>query len=297
MITHLNIAGVIIRLEGETANQVPLVPPSYDAFRVGDAAPCHASYRCLNPDTPRLPRIAPGTFLWQSDGWRMGTDTNHHYVIEIQDVIESRWVPVAAISPDFKKGRLQSFAGRRAAPSRFALNYPADQVILTNLILECGIIVLHAAAVVIDGKGAVFGGRADIGKTTLSRLCRSHGATLMNDDRCALFMRDGHPWVTATPWHGEEPEINAVEAPLAGIFHLGQTPECRMTPLQPGLALARLLATGIAPFYRKEGLELSMQLMASLLGKTPSFDFGVRPDSSAYVMLRETLHDTSPAPF
>jgi hypothetical protein len=225
----------------------------------------------------------------------MGLDDNSRYVIEIQDVIESCWVPVAAIEPDFRKGLLQSYAGRRAAPSPFALNYPADQVILTNVILEGGIIVLHAAAVVIDGKGAVFGGRADIGKTTLSRLCRAQGATLMNDDRCALFMRGGHPWVTATPWHGEEPEINAVEAPLAGIFHLGQTPECRMTPLPPGLALARLLATGIAPFYRKEGLEHALQLMATLLEKTPSFDFGVRPDHSAYVMLSETLHDTSPA--
>jgi len=227
----------------------------------------------------------------------MGTDASHHYVIEIQDVIESRWVPVAAIAPDFREGVLQPFAGRRAAPSDFALNYPADQVILTNLILECGVVVLHAAAVVIDGKGAVFGGRADIGKTTLSRLCRAQGATLMNDDRCALFMRDGLPWVTATPWHGEEPEINAVEAPLAGIFHLDQKPECRMTPLPPGLALARLLATGIAPFYRKEGLERSMQLMAGLLEKTPSYDFGVRPDHSAFVMLRETLHDTAPAVF
>lgn len=279
------------------ADQLPLVPVSYDAFRVGAAPTCHAHYRCLTPDTPRLPGIVAGSFLWQSDGWRMGEDVNRHYVIEIQDVIESRWVPVAAITPDFRRGLLQSFAGRRAAPSCFALNYPADQVILTNLILECGIIVLHAAAVVIDGKGAVFGGRADIGKTTLSRLCRSQGATLMNDDRCALFLRDGQPWVTATPWHGEEPEINAIEAPLAGIFHLDQKPECRMTSLPPGLALARLLATGIAPFYRKAGLERALQLMADLLAKTPSYDFGVKPDLSAFVMLRKTLDDSVPAAF
>ncbi|MBU4460461.1 MAG: hypothetical protein KJ579_07835, partial [Verrucomicrobia bacterium] len=125
--------------------------------------------------------------------------------------------------------------------------------------------------------------------------CRARGATLINDDRCALFMRNGMPWVTATPWHGEEPEINVVEAPLAGIFHLSQQSQCQMTSLSPDLALARLLATGIAPFYRREGLEHAIHLMAVLLERTSSHDFGVRPDPSAFVMLSEALRDTAPA--
>ena len=286
---HLNIAGTIISLEGEAPGYSLRVPSAYHAFRTDESLRPHARYRCLIPDTPRLPRIVPGTLLWESDIWRMGADAHGRHVIEIHDVIESRWVPVASIAPDFREGVLQPFAGRRAAPSDFALNYPADQVILINLLLERGVIVLHAAAVVIDGLGAVFGGRADIGKTTLSRLCRDRGATLINDDRCALFMWEGLPWVTATPWHGEEPEINSINAPLAGLFHLHQEPKCRMTALPPSLALARLLATGIAPFYRKEGLDRATQLMAELLEHAPSHDFGVRPGHDAFVMLRETL--------
>lgn len=291
---HLNIAGTIISLEGESAGSPLRVPSSYHAFQTDESLRTHARYRCLMPDTPRLPGNAPGTLLWESDIWRMGADAHGCHIIEIHDVIESRWVPVAAIDPDFQEGVLQPFAGRRAAPSDYALNYPADQVILINLLLERGVIVLHAAAVVIDGLGAVFGGRADIGKTTLSRICRDRGATLINDDRCALFMWEGLPWVTATPWHGEEPEINVIKAPLAGLFHLHQEPKCRLTALPPCLALARLLATGIVPFYRKDGLERAMQLMAKLLEHAPSYDFGVRPDHSAFVMLRETLLDHGP---
>lgn len=295
MVTHLDIAGVIVRLEDESPDRPLPLPPAYRAFQADPAAQPNARYRCLSPDTPRLPCIGSSPLLWASDIWRMGTDADRRHIIEIHDVVASRWVPVAVTTPDFKEGILQPFAGRRAAASEYALNYPADQVILINLLLECGVIVLHAAAVVIEGRGVVFGGRADIGKTTLSRLCRARGATLINDDRCAIYMRGGMPWVTATPWHGEEPEINVIEAPLAGIFHLSQQPLCRMTPLPPGLALARLLATGIAPFYRREGLERAIQLMAELLECTSSFDFGVRPDASAFVMLCETLRDTAPA--
>ena len=288
---QVNVAGVVFRLEGETAEYVPRIPSAYHAFQTSDKSVCHARYRCLAPDRPRLPRIEPGSFVWQSDIWRMGMDTNGRYVIEIHDVVQSRWVPSAAIAPDFSAGDLQAFAGRRAAPSDYELNYPTAQVILTNLLGQHGVIVLHAAAVIIDGKGVVFGGRSDVGKTTLSRLCRDRGATLINDDRCALFIRDGQPWVIATPWHGEDPEINVMEAPLAGIFHLHQEPACRMTALAPSLALARLLATGIAPFYRREGLERATQLMADLVECAPSYDFGVRPDHSAFVILRETLLD------
>lgn len=295
MVAHLDIAGAIVRLEGELPDRPLSLPPAYRAFLTDDTRRSIAGYVCLSPDTPRLPRIGSGPLLWESDIWRMGTDSDGRHIIEIHDVVDCRWVPVAVTAPDFREGTLQPFAGRRAAPSGYALNYPADQIILINLLLECGVIVLHAAAVIIEGRGAVFGGRADIGKTTLGRLCRARGATLINDDRCALFMRDGMPWVTATPWHGEEPEINVVEAPLAGVFHLSQQSQCRMTSLSPDLALARLLATGIAPFYRREGLEHALQLMAELLECTASYDFGVRPDSSAFVMLGETLRDTAPA--
>lgn len=211
----------------------------------------------------------------------MGESESGALVVEIHDVVHERWIPVVHASPDFQSGILQPFAGRRGDPSPYALNYPYDQVLLTNLLANSGVVVLHAASVIIDGKGITFGGRSGIGKTTLSRLCRDAGAILLNDDRCALYFRDGVPWVCPTPWHGEEPEINNQHAPLAAILHLDQGPGNQLAPLDEVSALSSLLATGIAPFYRKDGLEKVLDSMERVLAHIPSYRYTFAPTPTA----------------
>lgn len=226
----------------------------------------------------------------------MGSLPGNRIGIEIHHALRNLWVPVADLAPDFTHGRIQPFAGRRADPSPYALNYPYDQAILTNLLNRSRVIVLHASAIILEGRGWVFGGRSGIGKTTLSRLLRDHlGATLLNDDRCALYHDHGQWSVTPTPWHGEEPEIQHQHAPLAGIVHLERSPQPgTYASLPPDLALPRLLATTIAPFYSQPDLTHTLDALDHLIQHIPSFTFSFHPDSRAiepFNNLRQTLYN------
>lgn len=264
------------------------LPEAYAGFCAPEADPAsaHAVYTVLAPDHPRLTPARPGTYHWTSDIWRLGGTGDSRLALEIQDVVHDRWIPVMNLNEDFRAGEIQPFAGRQGDPSNQILNYPADQVLLTNLLADCGVVVLHAAAVVMDGRGLVLGGRSGIGKTTLSRLCRDAGGTLLNDDRCALYLKDGVPWVGPTPWHGEEPEIRHVQAPLAAVVHLDQAPVNQLRPQDEAEALASLLATGIAPFYRKASLETVLEAMDKVLAAVPSFRFAFAPTPAAVIALR-----------
>ncbi len=171
-------------------------------------------------------------------------------------------------------------AGRPGRPAPFALNYPSDQVLLTNRLLRLGAVVLHACGVVVDGRGYVFCGRSGIGKTTMARMWRAKGATLLNDDRIILRLVDGKVRLFSSPWHGEEREVKAENVPLAALFHLSQAPAHALTLLAGALPGARLVATALAPFYAAEGIARLLEEVDQITAAVPSFDLAFAPDPS-----------------
>jgi len=245
----------------------------------------HASgtYQVIKPDIPRLQKIE-GNAFWSNEVWRMGNADPENFSIEIYDVIQSRWVPVAVLKNDFSSGTIQPFYGRRAAPAPHALNYPYDQAILINRLLFNQVAVIHGAGIVINGKGYVFFGPSGIGKTTISRLWRKHGAELLNDDRVAVY-RSGREWrIAGTPWHGEEPIVSPSDAPLAGIVRLRQFPENKLRTLSATEGLSELLACALIPFFSRSGIERAMDLLGDMHDGVPMLEFSFRPDEEALNM-------------
>lgn len=80
---------------------------------------------------------------------------------------------------------------------------PAATLILrqlaANVLPARGAILVHASAVAIDGRAALFLGASTAGKTTTARRAAWWGATRIADDMVVVYPRDGHrahPFVT-----------------------------------------------------------------------------------------------------
>ena len=286
----LTIAGSSFELIPESPDCPFTLAAAYQPF-CSDAYPVEFTaagrYQIITPDLPRLPALTTPAF-WANEIWRMG-ETPEGIGIEIYDVIRDRWVPVAQLSADFSSGIIQPFYGRRAAPAPHALNYPYDQAILINRLLYQNVVVIHGAGIVINGNGYVFFGPSGIGKTTISRLWVKRGAQLLNDDRVALYRsRDG--WrIAGTPWHGEEPVVSPLNAPLAGIVRLRQSKEIVVTELSPVVALSELLACALIPFFSRSGIEQSIQILEQLPDSVPMVEFALRPEDSALSYFLDTM--------
>ena len=113
--------------------------------------------------------------------------------------------------------------GRATIPGRF----------LASLLLpgmDC--LAVHAAGIVIDGKGYVLPGQSEAGKTTSSRFAHAAGLRVLNDDTVVLgWSDDGQPVVWGTTFHGDAQLADPGPVPLAGLYFLHQSASDRVEPL------------------------------------------------------------------
>lgn len=86
-------------------------------------------------------------------------------------------------------------------------------------------LLIHASAVVWQGKGFAFLGKSGTGKSTHSKLWLNHmeGAELLNDDNPAIRLEaNGEVYIYGTPWSGKTPCYKNKKAPLTALVRLEQ---------------------------------------------------------------------------
>jgi hypothetical protein len=285
------LAGLTFQLSSAEAFSGTRLPAAYAGF-LTEASPgtAHARYRILDPRADTLHPIEPSGLLWQSETWRLGpTGNNGRLGIELQRVADGSWIPVVNVAPDFSTGDIRPLYGRMVVPSACALNHPYDQTLLLNRLLYFGAGVVHACGIVERGQGLIFAGRSGAGKTTLARLWRSQGATLLNDDRVILRRSENGIRLDSSPWHGEDPQVNAVSIPLRAIVHLNQAPGNRLRRLDGTESLTAILATTVAPFYSESGMEKLLEAWTEVAEKVPSYRLDFTPDGRAVELCRREI--------
>lgn len=279
--TSLSLAGHIFSFESAGSEPI-LLPSAFDPFRPAALAKSPtAHYRVFAPDSAPCSSGTATEPVWQTETWRMARTPNGDFQLSIHVLPDERPLAVARFNSDFSRGDLLRRAGRHGAPTPCAFNYPCDQVAVLNALAPHGVCVVHAGAVSFNGQGLLFCGRSGAGKTTLSRLCRDIGATLLNDDRQFLWIESGEARLAPTPWHGLEPEINHRTVPLRAILHLDQAPHNGLSPLTGAAAAARLLGNTVAPFYRVDAMEYTLALIERLTQSVTSHTLAFTPTRDA----------------
>lgn len=257
----------------QASPQAPLLPELYTPFLSTHELQAHGGEYQVVETLP--PIVVAAEDVWTGSTWRM-RGTGQAFQVDLQDALTESWHSAAVFSTDFSEGSLLPLIGRCPEKSFHALNYPLDQILFVNRLTRTGAVLLHASGVLHEGRIRLFCGRSDIGKTTMARFWRESGATLLNDDRMLLWERAGQIVAGPAPWHGEDPEINNLTAPLAGIYHLRQTPFHQVIPLDPVSGSAALAATAVLPFYFKSAVECGMQILEKTAEQIPSFRLGFR---------------------
>ncbi len=164
---------------------------------------------------------------------------------------------------DFPEGRIMVShdfaaywpAGASAGMLRVNGAYPFSKILtamenylrwcVAGLALERGGFVLHSAGLVLEGKAYVFFGHSGAGKSTATALSlEGRGALTLSDD-LVLVLREGNRFLAAaTPFQGTMAQRVKTKGlyPLAGIFHLRQSPEVGTLPLARAAAVGMLLS-------------------------------------------------------
>ena len=160
----------------------------------------------------------------------------------------------------FKEGNLTSL-----------LCFPTDQILFARVLADrCGII-LHGSGLILKGKGYLFVGHSEAGKSTVVKMF-NHGARVLNDDRTIARKEDGRFYLYGTPWHGEISVVAADRVALKAILFLNQAEENRIERTEGLGAFKRLYGCTIKPLVTERWAKKALDVCQALSGKTACYD-------------------------
>lgn len=123
--------------------------------------------------------------------------------------------------------------------------------------------MLHSSAVAVDNKAYLFSARSGTGKSThTEQWLKLFGdkACIINDDKPAIKIEDGKPFVYGTPWSGKSDLNLNLRIPLQGICILERSEHNFIEPLDKGTAIYKIMNQTLRP-----PIEIFMDKLLNLL--------------------------------
>lgn len=160
-----------------------------------------------------------------------------------------------------------------------------------NEVLLKGAFFLHSAALAVDGKGFAFTGPCGAGKSTHANLWREYfgdNVISVNDDKPAVRIIDGVPYICGTPFSGKHDINTNVKVPLCGIAILAQSPENSIKQISASEALPVLLEQTLRPDTAPK-LSALFTMLDELLTKVPVYKFSCNISKEAVELSYNTM--------
>lgn len=152
--------------------------------------------------------------------------------------------------------------------------------------------VLHASAVVMDGKAYLFSAPSGTGKSTHTALwCEHFGkkAEILNDDKPAIRVVDNAVKVYGTPWSGKTALNLNREAELAGICFLQRADTNYINRLSAESAIIRILEQTIRP-QTEEGMSKLLETLDKVITKVNVYNMGCTISVEAAKLAYERMY-------
>ncbi len=154
-------------------------------------------------------------------------------------------------------------------------------------------LLLHGAAIVLDGMGLACCGPSGAGKTTLSRLAAGY-AEVLTDETLVVSLAGTQPMLASTPFWGASTPPEMVQRrnrrlPLQALLLLEHGPEFALEPLDPGQAALGLLATEKVAVERVSSALAWLAVVERLAAQVPAYRLRYRPTTDLWPFLLEAL--------
>jgi hypothetical protein len=293
---QLQVAGVALSIRSHDLLWGFESDSNYHSFRMG--APdvdVHVDVHWHYPDVGDLgeavfaARDVPGRFppnwcLYRSDlgTWSLQVNAAAYAVFRRR---------LAVFEPGFRRGNVYVELTRRDLDAYpYPLSAPLDRVLFVNIVAQGLGLMLHACGVVRNGKGYIFAGPSNAGKTTLSRIwAEASEATILGDECLILRKQGGQFWVHGTPWVGEANLYSPLGAPVEGVFFIRHSQQNSLEPIPPNRAAELLLSQSILTPYDSFAVQSGLDLCLDFISQIPAYDFGFVPDVSAVRLIQNVV--------
>ncbi|HVP90885.1 MAG TPA: radical SAM protein [Terriglobales bacterium] len=270
------IAGLEVRVEADLPITETTFGPKFEPFRVrdgrggGDGLSIRHHFAL-----PRLEDADLGREVYRRPPWAVyRRDDAWVYVGIYPDAADARVHRVIVFSDDHTRARVFN-----PSPDLFLAGgldslmlLPSDQIALARLLPFRDGAFVHAAGVEMNGRGLLFAGPSEAGKSTVVKMLRGK-AKVLCDDRM-IIRRDETGFRIHGTWsHGEIAEVSPGPAPAAAVLFLRQARENRLERMtDPRAALRALLPRLVRPLVTSEWWERVLALAGEIVDEVPCYE-------------------------
>lgn len=156
-----------------------------------------------------------------------------------------------------------------------------------------GVVLLHAAVLVTDGRAYAFTAKSGTGKSTHLKLWMDmlgDRAFVLNGDKPLMRLgEDGQVWIYGSPWCGKEGWNRNTSAPLGALCFLERDMVNRIAPLPPEEGVERILPQLLRP-STPEGVLRTLSLADECLRRVPLFLLGCNISPEAAALSYAAMH-------
>ena len=167
---------------------------------------------------------------------------------------------------------------------------PVIRLLFNRYAQTKGMLFLHSASLLYEGKAWLFSGSSGTGKSTHTNLWHTlWGTPVLNGDLNLLAIKDGKPMIYGTPWCGTSGISDSTSYPLGGVVLLKQASGERLETLSPDEQIIGLLQRIISSSDTCFSLYKNLEVIGEITKQIPVFRLHCTKEPQAAIYMKEQI--------
>ncbi len=286
---YYKIADITIQVDSDLAINDDTFHPKFKKFEIGGPSGDVVTIRhhFLLPD---LERKDLGEEVYRKAPWAIYRKDNAWVYLGISPNSEDRTLHrVAVFNSDHSRARIYHdnddvfLKGDLHSLTLFA----TDQILLARILADRNGCYIHSCGVDLDGKGLLFVGHSEAGKSTMANIMKGKAEILCDDRVIVRKNQDGFK-IYGTWSHGDVPDVSSNSAPLKAILFLNKSDRNYLKKVEDKREITRkLLACLIKPFVTTDWWDKTLSLVEDITREIPCYEFYFDKTGEAADALRQ----------
>jgi MoaA/NifB/PqqE/SkfB family radical SAM enzyme len=282
---YFQIAGITICIESDLDLEAVSFKKELEQFAVPGSGDDNVTFRHYF-ELPDIKHKDLGEEVYRREPWAISRKNDTWYYLGISPKPDDPQLHrIAVFNADYTHAAIYSPPSDEVRVREKGFHslslFPTDQIWLAPLLADRNAVLLHSAAVILNGQGLLFVGHSDAGKsTTVTMLKGLPSAPETPDVRVEILCDDRNivrrwdtGWRLHGTWsHGDVPDVSPASAPLRAVLFLHQAPCNEIVPLTDRKEIwLRFLATLIKPMVTAAWWEKELDVLQQMVSDVPCY--------------------------
>jgi hypothetical protein len=269
---HYRIGGITLKVISDLSITDATFSKKFKPFEVGGPGEDMVTIR-HHFSLPNLKRRFLGEEVYRKPPWAIFKRGHSWIYLGISSSPgDKKLHKIAVFNDDYSRARIYNNGEKvfRTGDLHSLTLFPTDQIMLSRLLADREGCIIHSSGVVFDGRGLLFVGHSEAGKSTMVKMLMGR-AEILCDGRIIVRKHSDGFRMYGTWSHSEVADVSPGSAPLSAVLFLDMDNENRVLPMERKDAIRRLLGCIIKPFVTEDWWNKTISVLERIALEVPCY--------------------------